>query len=331
MRILVAIIVSLSLTCVPWYIKNWALAGNPVYPLAAGIFGGETLTAEKIAQWQAAHRVPPVANFMADLTRVLIGSTFVQPAMIIGVLCSIAWLWRMRIGSRRSIDEAQRSFVIINWFLVGWSVWILLVWWLATHRIDRFWLPVTGLWSALAAWGLWQVRQNAPALANTVLLSGLFYAALYCSSPFVTDNRFFVSLAGLRDDIGDENHLPRVPPVQTWINQNLAGRDTRVLMIGEARMFEYRVDVVYSTCFDTNPGEEWLTKSEPAEQRAALTAAGVTHVLVNWSEIERYRSPGNYGFSDWPQPSHIDQLVRDQILEPIPWDNNDRVQLFKVK
>ncbi len=102
--------------------------------------------------------------------------------------------------------------------------------------------------------------------------------------------------------------------------------------MGEARVFGYRVPVVYSTCFDASPGETWLANKDAASQRAALNAAGITHVLVNWIEIERYRSPGNYGFSHWPQPEHLEQLVVDQVLEPIRWSSGgEKVQLFRVK
>ena len=51
------IALELAATCGPWYAKNWVLAGNPVYPLAADIFGGKTLTPNKIEQWKRAHTV----------------------------------------------------------------------------------------------------------------------------------------------------------------------------------------------------------------------------------------------------------------------------------
>ncbi len=352
MQMIILAVVAASLTCVPWYAKNWWLAGNPVYPLAANIFGGQTLSPEKIAQWQAAHRVPTAAladaglpqqvigqaqRFLQDITRVTLKSSFVQPAWIFGTVSAIAWLVLRRRGATWTPSPPRRSNLVSTsdtayWILLVWSMWIMAVWWLATHRIDRFWLPVTGLWSALAAWGLWHMRKSIPAVAQTMLVSGLLYGVLVCSSPIDTDNRYFVSLAALRDDVGDHDHFPRVPLIQTWINQNLTEPETRVLLVGEARVFEYRVDVVYSTCFDTNPGEAWLAGTDAEKQRAALAAAGITHVLINWSEIDRYRSPGNYGFSDWPKPSHIEQLVRDQVLLPIEWgEGSDRAQLFRVK
>lgn len=342
---------ALSVTCVPWYAKNWLLAGNPVYPLAAKIFGGRTLTDEKIAQWQSAHRVPgapadaplpkqlmgQAQSFGRDILRLTMTSSFVQPAMIIGVACAIIWMVRSsrkRLSRQHAstLGDSMRGDSISGLAILAvWSIWILLVWWCATHRIDRFWLPITGLWSALAAWGLWQARQRSLALAQTMLVPGLFYAVLVCSSPVVADNRFFVSLAALREDLGANPDSPLLPPIQVWINQHLKAHETRVLMIGEARVFPYEVDVVYSTCFDSNPGEAWLADKDAEQQRTALNAAGITHLLINWTEIQRYRSPGNYGFSSWPQPSHIEQLVADKILKPIEWTNAQTgTQLFEV-
>jgi hypothetical protein len=43
-------------------------------------------------------------------------------------------------------------------------------------------------------------------------------------------------------------------------------------------------------------------------------------VLIRWDEIARYRSPGNYGFTDYVTPELVHQeLVREQqILRPVP-------------
>ncbi len=66
--------------------------------------------------------------------------------MILGLVVAGASL----ISTLRSSNSRrmQQSMLV----LVVWSVWLLAVWWLATHRIDRFWLPITGLWAGLAAW-----------------------------------------------------------------------------------------------------------------------------------------------------------------------------------
>jgi hypothetical protein len=84
-------------------------------------------------------------------------------------------------------------------------------------------------------------------------------------------------------------------------------------------VFEYRVPIVYSTCFDTNPGEIWLRDRSAAEQREALHANGITHIMIDWNEISRYRSPGNYGFSDWPQPADVQRLVDGGVASRVDW------------
>jgi hypothetical protein len=47
-----------------------------------------------------------------------------------------------------------------------------------------------------------------------------------------------------------------------------------------------------------------------------LLAAGITHVLVNWGEILRYRIPGSYGYAVTVQPSLFQELQHRQVLGP---------------
>jgi hypothetical protein len=70
-----------------------------------------------------------------------------------------------------------------------------------------------------------------------------------------------------------------------------------------------------------------------AERRAVLNQERITYVLVNWREIERYRSPGNYGFTAFVTKSFVrDELVRVQrILRPVPLNADpENVELFEV-
>ena len=43
----------------------------------------------------------------------------------------------------------------------------------------------------------------------------------------------------------------------------------------------------------------------------------VTHIYIDWAEIARYRSPGNYGFSEPVTPDVFETLVTSQVLDPI--------------
>jgi hypothetical protein len=104
---------------------------------------------------------------------------------------------------------------------------------------------------------------------------------------------------------------------------------SRVLSVGDAQMFEARFPVVYNTVFDRSIFEEWFAArpGEPAGPaglrdpdaiRAKLAEEQITHVYVCWREILRYRSPGNYGYSDFVTPERFRELEKLGILEA-PW------------
>ncbi|MBV8607885.1 MAG: hypothetical protein JO034_10555, partial [Singulisphaera sp.] len=56
---------------------------------------------------------------------------------------------------------------------------------------------------------------------------------------------------------------------------------------------------------------------------------GVTHVYVDWSEIDRYRSPGNYGFTAFVTPGRLAEWVGSGVLEP-PIRIGPRQELYRV-
>ena len=135
-------------------------------------------------------------------------------------------------------------------------------------------------------------------LATAFVLFGLVYGIVVNASPAIGDNRFFVSLNALRTDGGDEETVGRLGRTIAWCNDNLTQANVKLLLVGEARGFDFRMPIVYSTCFDVSPVEQLLRGKTTAQQLAALESAGATHLMVNWTEIARYRGPGNYGFSD---------------------------------
>ena len=82
-----------------------------------------------------------------------------------------------------------------------------------------------------------------------------------------------------------------------------------MLTVGDAAVFDLKPPVLYNTCFDDCVFEQ-LVKGKTAEEiRAELASRHIAYVFVNWGEIARYRSPGNYGFTDFVQPEVFDRLV----------------------
>ncbi|MCL4207035.1 MAG: hypothetical protein KJ000_31515 [Pirellulaceae bacterium] len=307
----------------PWYAKNAAFTGNSFYPL---VFGGATRTPELMEQWNRAHRVPP-----DDLGR---RYTLEQAG---GSFASIAW-------RSRWISPLVLPLVVLAWWsdrhrrqvlqLSALIAWTLAVWWLATHRVDRFLLPALP-WAAWLAgiavvWSNWRPWR---ATAMAILVAGVVFNFLILISSGEYDRRLLVSLTELRIDEPAESGGPsRVSSVHRYLNATVpAGK--QALLVGDAQPFDLEVPALYHTCFDPCIFEQWMRDRDAEQRREILEEHRISHVYFDWSEIARYRSPGNYGFRDWVTRDLVwEELVRQQgILRPVPLDMEaGQGELFEV-
>jgi hypothetical protein len=281
----------------PWLARNVIDTGNPVYPLAYRVFGGRDWDAAREAQWANAHGPRPItAAALADSVLDVAGrSDWHSP-----LFAALAPLSLLRRDSRR-----------LAWLLWGYVVYLFLTWWLLTHRLDRFWLPLVPALAILAGLGADWTR----ARDWSILLWGLFSVATVLNFAFVS-----TALTGLNEWTGDLRALrTRVPeltnPPLARLDAILPA-DARVLLVGQAAVFHLNHPVVYNTVFNRETFEVLARGRTPAEVRRELHAQGITHVYVDWFEIERYRSPGNYGFTPFVTPEVFTRLVAAGVLEP---------------
>ncbi len=341
-----------ALGCGLWFGKNWVLTGNPTYPLLSEILDGKTRTPAKDQQWNRVHRPKTfsVAELGSDLTRVGLSSEWLSPlVMPLAVL---------GLFSRR-----QRRLALI---LFAWFAYTIVAWWLFTHRIDRFWIPVLPLVAMLAGLGAcWTPQRWCCRGLIELPLVGLAVTLLVCTGmaglPFLLMailaavlawrlperlwlvpllvvvgvggnlvvataggggyNHYFESLERLRSD---------PERLDAWHREfNLRVKQGRVLMVGDAQMFDLEVPVLYNTCFDDCLFEQLVRDKTPEQIRAALASKEVSYVFVHWGEIARYRVTG-YGFSEFVQPAVFDRLVEQKILEPLPAIPNHSGRAYRV-
>jgi len=288
--------------CGLWFGKNWVLTGNPTYPLLYEVFGGETRTPEKNRQWNNAHRPKDFspATLGKDVARVGLRSEWLSPLLV--PLAVLAFL-----------DQKRRRLVIA---LLAYFGYVIAAWWLLTHRIDRFWVPALPLLALLGGAGAcWSRRPGWRWLLIAVLVVGLV-ANFLVADLAVGYGHYFVSLDRLRHDVEQVDRPGRVDPWHHYLNTHV-GRG-RVLMVGEAEVFDLEVQVLYNTCFDDCLFEQLVRGRSAGEVRAALAKHKISHVYVDWGEIGRYRSPGNYGFTDFVRPPVFEELVGQGILQPLP-------------
>ena len=283
----------------PWLAKNVVDTGNPVYPLAYKVFGGRYWDAAMEAKWTSpnAHGTKPVTwpLLRASLVDVAGRSDWQSP--LYAALAPLAFLRR---GSRRFAAR-----------LGAYAAYLFLTWWLLTHRLDRFWLPILPVLALLAGLGADASRRLAwSAWIGAVLALAYVSNLAYSSTALTGLNEWTGDLAELRRSVPE-----RLNPPLAKVDAELPP-DAKLLLVGQAAVFHVNHPIAYNTVFDDETFETLAKGRTPGQVGDALKRLGVTHVYVDWHEIERYRSPGNYGFTPFVTPAEFDRLVDAGVLAP---------------
>ena len=296
-----------SIMVAPWLLRNLYDTGNPVYPLGYSIFGGSEWSPEMNARWVPAHS-------SREHSLALLPRHFMDVAVY--NMWTSSLLFALSIPSMlliRRIRTVRTSFLLI--------VWGFATWWALTHRIDRFWIPLIPLLSITAAcsWllhssGLWR------GFLSVLITAGTSYNVYFCTLALVGFH------AGLMDPDAARKLTIR-SDIQT-LNAMLPST-SKVLMVGDAEVFDATFPLVYNTVFDDNIFEEWTVDSSdittplrerrmlpPEEIRHVLKSQRITHVFVHWGEILRYRLPDSYDYTAYVQPNRFSELVSAGVLAP---------------
>lgn len=310
----------------PWLLKNLAETGNPVYPLAYSIFGGSEWSPEMEARWKPAH-----AASEHQLNRIpehLLGAA-VYNKWTSGLLFALAvpsvFLWRR-----------VKTLPVILCLIV----WGFTTWWAFTHRIDRFWIPVIPLLS-LAAGATWLISTSKiwKSFVVTVIVAVTLFNVRFCGLPLVG---FHVGLMDL-----EAARQTTIRSDIRYLNETLP-TDARVLMVGEAEVFDATFALAYNTVFDECLFEAWTTLPDdsqrpvperrmlpPEQTLQQLREHHITHIFVNWGAILRYRM--TYGYTEYVDPARFEKLIDDGVLRSRktllqqPWNTLSDTEQSMVK
>src|SRR5205823_626913 len=196
-------------------------------------------------KWSAAHGRRPIsaAALAEGLLDVAGRSDWQSP-----LYAMLAPLALLRPGSRR--------IALVLW---GYAAYLFATWWLLTHRLDRFWLPMLQALAVLAGLGADWCRGRAwTALLGVVMALVLLTNLAYCTTALVGLNEWTADLDALRRQVPAMLNPPlarldaELPP------------DAKVLLVGQASVFHLRHPVVYNTVFNEEIIET-LTRGRPPE------------------------------------------------------------------
>ena len=288
----------------PWLIKNAVATGNPVYPLAYSVFGANDWSPEMDDKWQRAHSPDD-----HDVTKL--------PAHLMDVAVRSDWQNGFLFAFAVPALLIVRRQKVIGW-LWAYVLWMLATWWALTHRIDRFWIPLIPVLAVLAG-AAWQLSTTRFWRCSMML------ALLMCCVFNYGFNR--LPVVGFHAGLMEMTEA-RTRPIRQdlrLLNSTLP-KHARVLMVGEAAVFNATFDLVYNTVFDESIFEQWTsaagdskssvnTPMKSAEEiESVFRQQRITHIYVNWSEILRYRQ--TYGYTDYVTPDRLIQLQSMGLLAP---------------
>jgi hypothetical protein len=317
-------VITATIAASPWYIKNTVLTGNPTYPLLASMMGSETRTEDKTAQWNRAHEIPgdeqgrsytlsQIGNAVANL---LWRSPRHHPLVV-----PLAALSLFALRDRRWALEILAAVSVIA-----------LIWFLATHRIDRFWLPIGPLICLAAGLGAtagnsltWR-RTNDGLIAFVSVLVFCVVTSRYATP----ENRMLVSYEQLRTDAPHpmDPGAWTLTPAHAFLNGSTSPGGA-VLLVGDAQPFDLAPFTYYNTCFDDSIFELWTKDATPQEQLTALQSRSIEFVLVNWGEVARYNA--TYGFTPYVVPRVFAQLERNGVMRRVDFEGESAgVAIYRV-
>ncbi len=294
----------------PWLVRNALYTGNPVFPLATGLFGRGHWSAESEARWVNGHAAgprppvpepegwqpPEVPDRAALFAFNFLLSQWLGPIVVVAALVGIAVMVSVR-GGPPAWEAALAGVLAVQ--LVVWAAF-------TRGMPSRFILPAMvpvcllagGVLARLArleanpfrrgavrpAHGPWG-RVPAVAIFAAAIGINLLNGYLQFRSPYHVGRHPVPPYPG-------EVIARQAPP---YDRAAALPEGSRLLLVGEAQAFYFRRGTVYATAFDANPlAVAAAGNAAPRAVYDALRRRGITHVWVNWREVLRLAR--SYGY-----------------------------------
>lgn len=308
----------------PWLIKNFVYTGNPVFPLANGVFRAapEGFGPEETAHWDAGHAPKTEERSLGARAQMLWSHVLADrdqrfgPAVFIIALLGLRrGLWRTACRTSSGagctgykpaphIDALpNRQAAASSWGRIDAALWLMfavqfVVWIGFTHLFARFavvWLIPLALLGGRAMVTARSTAMHRVMVVLVVLGAGWNFA-------FAARLHHRENPGGIPAVLMYSGEIPGFEYYGV-VNQELPA-DARVMLVGEARAFYFQRPVEYWTAFNRNPFLEQIAAGKSGGELIDwLREREVTHVLVHWTEIERIAS--TYGFAPTVSPEKI--------------------------
>jgi hypothetical protein len=268
-----------GLTSSFWWVRNLLTTGNPVYPLLWTVLGGRGWSAGDERRYSALIRegVDGLASVPHGVVYLL------RPPEGLG-WWAVAALPLVVLALLPAARERRARM----W--VGAAAALMLVGWLATSQTTRYALPLAALVAVLAAAGLADLGRRAAPVAAAALgvaaLHGVLGLGSFAFGVLNVEHAWPDAEAWRHRVTVDDP----VPAYRRCAGELPAG--ARLLVIGDGRPWGCRLPNHVSSPYDSQLVQAVVEEAATARAAAdTLRAAGFTHLLINWGEVNRLGGP----------------------------------------
>jgi len=322
----------------PFLIRNAVWTGNPVFPFATNIFGSAHWSPEQVERWNKAHHSGGLADGLSKLPRQWLlnagygalggGERDEQQATDIARFereNGLPLLWIMAAVSTGLLFAAKQHRRVTAALCAMLSMQ-LIFWLVATHHQSRFLVPTLLPGCVLVGLGLGRIAELARGQRDWLAPAGAI--TLTATITLLGFGTFFSQTRRFTDDSGETFSAPPyllvdslVDPVDVTSNQpgkfagahplNQLPATSNVLLVGDANQVLYiHRPFRYSTAFDRGLLSALLRehKGNPVAVTLGLKREQVTHVWINFAELERLRA--SYGLDEEITPQSIGDLIK---------------------
>ena len=305
----------------PWLVRNAVMTGNPVFPLATGIFGTGHWSPQQTSTWSDAHTF---VGSISDRFRLLI---FADPSAQDGAnavaryrgISNTQWLlaFPAAVVAGLGLLVWKRSRAVGIGLVMCLSAQ-LIAWLGFTHLQSRFLIPCLIVIGPLVGIGAGIVRTPRRLGAGLgialVLLQGAALWTIFAEQRRGQPNALVGAGPGLF--LGDpyQPELGRALP-QAYLNHEVPA-DSPVLFIGGAAPLYYKNRIIYATVWDSPPVFGLIEGKMPE----------IEYVLIDDGELFRQHTSG-----------YLDHRITPVVLETLTsglmlvrtWPNMG-VRLYRV-
>ncbi len=295
-----------TITLSPWLVRNYLASGNPVFPQLSKYFGTGHWDVEQIGRYAVAH------SFTGSIGD-RIGLLFSSDRGIFHSQFGLAFLALILLGALL-FTKLNRTLAVL--LLLGIASQ-LGAWLFATHLQSRFLRPLLvpfAIAAGVFCCSFKAKRVAEIAIGTFVVFQGFWFSTVYLHQRSTPQQSMgdpnFLLFAGpgyftgelFRDELQRMSGSERDRIVNTQFGPEAFIRFAKIsprslLLVGDATPLYFGL-AEYSTTWDISSLLERDVSTGTYRYRtsAELKALGITHMLINFGELDRYCK------SKWNQP-----------------------------